>query len=363
MAEHTADAQVSAAQPADTPSPRHLVVVGGGMVAHRLVEALRDRDTAGTWRTTILAEEPRPPYDRVALTTYFSGRRPEDLHLGHDELWSDPLVTLRKGTPATAIDRQARTVTDDLGRTERYDALVLATGSYAFVPPVPGADLPGVFVYRTLDDVAALRGWVDERSRELGRTVRGAVVGGGLLGLEAAGALQALGVPSTVVEFAPRLMALQVDEGGGEALRRLITNLGIEVRTSTATSRLKASHTGQVSRMDFADGTHLDVDVVVFATGVRPRDALAREAGLAVGERGGVVVDDVLITPPYEWKAIGNSQTLAVALDIPGGALSAIRNAGGRAVVEQEPLIEITAVRAVEDPEFATPVPAASPTS
>lgn len=323
--------------PEPATGPRHLVVVGGGMVAHRLVEALRDRDAAGTWRATVLAEEPRLPYDRVALTTYFSGRDPEDLSLGDGSLWADPLVTLRKGTPATTIDREARTVTDDLGRVEHYDALVLATGSAAFVPPVPGADLPGAFVYRTLDDVAALRYCVDERSRELGRQVRGAVVGGGLLGLEAAGALQALGVASTVVEFAPRLMALQVDDGGGEALRRLISNLGIEVRTSTATARLRAADTGRVRRMDFADGSHLDVDVVVFATGVRPRDALAREAGLAVGERGGVVVDDTCRTQDPNVWAVGEVACIGgrcLGLVAPGYAMAEVvvdRLLGGEA--------------------------------
>jgi nitrite reductase (NADH) large subunit len=316
---------------------KHLVVVGGGMVAHRLVEALRDRDADGAWRVTVLAEEPRPPYDRVALTTYFSGREPEDLALGDGSLWDDPLVTLRTGTPATAIDREARTVTDDLGRAEPYDALVLATGSYAFVPPIPGADLPGVFVYRTIDDVAALRGWVDEQERELRRRVRGAVVGGGLLGLEAAGALQALGVESTVVEFAPRLMALQVDEGGGEALRRLISALGISVRTSTATAKLRAAQTGHVGRMDFADGGHLDVDVVVIATGVRPRDELARGAGLELGERGGVVVDDACRTSDENVWAVGEVACIegrCLGLVAPGYAMAEVvvdRLLGGQA--------------------------------
>jgi nitrite reductase (NADH) large subunit len=295
----------SAQAAGDTGRARHLVVIGGGMVAHRLVEALRDRDGEGAWRVTVLAEETRAPYDRVALTSYFAGREPDELLLGEPSLWADPLVTLRRGTPAVAIDRAARTVTDDLGRQESYDALVLATGSYAFVPPVPGTDLPGVYVYRTLDDVAELRGWVEERTRVLGRAVRGAVVGGGLLGLEAAGALQALGVESTVVEFAPRLMALQVDDGGGEALRRLIAGLGISIRTSTATARLSATPSGNVGTMSFSDGGSLDVDVVVLATGVRPRDELARAAGLEIGARGGVVVDESCRTSDPDVWAVG----------------------------------------------------------
>ena len=289
---------------ADHPAPRQLLVVGGGMVARRLIDALRARDTEGQWAVTLLCEEPRAPYDRVALTSYFTGRDPEDLALGGQELWDDPLVTLRRGVAASSVDRTAKTVTTSDGRTLPYDSLVLATGSYAAVPPVPGKDLRGAFVYRTIDDVADLRSHVEQLRSELGRPLRGAVVGGGLLGLEAAGALTALEVGTTVVEFAPRLMPLQVDEGGGEALRRLIEALGVSVRTNTATARI-TGRLGQVAAMEFADGERLDVDVVVFAVGVRPRDELAREAGLAVGERGGIVVDDACATEDPSVWAIG----------------------------------------------------------
>ncbi|WP_345505059.1 nitrite reductase large subunit NirB [Pedococcus ginsenosidimutans] len=285
-------------------STRQLVVVGGGMVARRLVDALRARDTTGEWSVTLLCEEPRAPYDRVALTSYFTGRDPEDLALGGQDLWDDPLVTLRRGVAATAVDRAAKTVTTSEGRTLAYDSLVLATGSYAAVPPVPGKDLRGAFVYRTIDDVADLRTYVEQLRADLGRPLRGAVVGGGLLGLEAAGALTALEVGTTVVEFAPRLMPLQVDDGGGEALRRLIEALGVSVRTGTATSKI-TGRLGRVSGMQFTDGGRLDVDVVVFAVGVRPRDELARDAGLEVGERGGVVVDDSCATADPSVWAVG----------------------------------------------------------
>jgi nitrite reductase (NADH) large subunit len=267
--------------------PRRLRVVGGGMVAHRLVEALRARDADGTWAVDVYCEEPWAPYDRVALTSYFTGSGPDELLLGDGTLADDPLVTVHVGAPVTAIDTEARTISVD-GRAARYDALVLATGSSAFVPPVAGADLPGAFVYRTLDDVRAIESWVEG----LGDDARGVVVGGGLLGLEAAGALHGLGVTTTVVEFADRLMPLQVDEGGGAALRRIIEGLGVAVRTETATAALEARDDGRVRTMEFADGTAVEADVVVFATGVRPRDELAREAGLVVSERGGVVVDD-----------------------------------------------------------------------
>ena len=284
------------------PGSRRLVVVGGGMVAHRLVEALADRDTDGAWSVDVFAEESRPPYDRVALTSFFSGRDPDDLLLGDPSLWRRDGVRLHTNAEVKSIDSERREV-HARGRTFPYDALVLATGSSPAVPPVPGSDLPGCFVYRTVDDVSELRGWAT--TRRLRRPVRGAVVGGGLLGLEAAGALTAMGVETTVVEFAPRLMPLQVDEGGGEGLRRLIEKLGVSVRTSTGTAKVRAGSSGRVNRMDFADGSQLPVDLVVFATGVRPRDELAREAGLPVGERGGIVVDDACATPAADVYAVG----------------------------------------------------------
>ncbi len=283
---------------------QHVVVAGAGMVAYRFVEALRSRDTDDRYRVTVIGDEPRPPYDRVALTTYFTGRDPEDLQLGGD-VWQDPLVTLRKGTTVTAIDRDIRRVQTDRGDHVDYDHLVLATGSYAARPPVDGRDLRGCFVYRTIDDVAALRGYVETLRRERERPLRGVVVGGGLLGLEAAGALQALGVASTVVEFASRLMPLQVDDGGGAVLRRLIERLGVSVRTSTATAKVLGARRGRVEGMRFADGSTMPADVVVFATGVRPRDELARDTGLSVGERGGVIVDGSCLTEDPDISAVG----------------------------------------------------------
>ena len=289
---------------AELKKAKHVVVVGGGMVAHRLVEALRQRDTDITYRITVFAEEPRLPYDRVALTSYFSGRDPQDLSLGDPDLWDDPAVNLRKGVRITSIDTTAKTVTTARGEEVGYDELVLATGSAAFIPPVKNNDAQGCFVYRTIDDVAALRVYV-ERLKSEGKKVNGVVVGGGLLGLEAAGALRALDAATKVVEFAPRLMPLQVDEGGGSALSRLIEGLDVEVLTATQCQRVKLTPQGAARAMAVADGPDLPADVVVFATGVRPRDELGREAGLEIGERGGVVVDEACRTSvPGVW-AIG----------------------------------------------------------
>ncbi len=139
---------------------RHVVVVGGGMVAHRFVESLRSRDTAGTWRITVVSEEDALPYDRVALTSFFDGRGVEDLALGDTAMWDDPLVALVRGVRVESVDRSSRVVTTTDGQSIPYDHLVLATGSYPFVPPVQGTDLDGVFVYRTIEDVRAIQEFV-----------------------------------------------------------------------------------------------------------------------------------------------------------------------------------------------------------
>ncbi len=237
-------------------------------------------------------------------------------------------MTLRTGARAVAVDRAARSVTTADGGAVDFDHLVLATGSYAWVPPVPGADLAGVFVYRTVDDVVALREWVRRREAELGRPVRGAVVGGGLLGLEAAGALVGLGTDCTVVEFAPRLMALQVDEGGGEALRRTIEGMGVDVRLGAASESIDADADGRVAGLRLAGETDaVPVDVVVFATGVRPRDELAAPAGLATGPRGGVAVDEGCRTEDARIWAVGEVASIegrCLGLVAPGYAMAEV---------------------------------------
>jgi nitrite reductase (NADH) large subunit len=284
---------------------KRLVVVGHGPTGHRLVEALRQRDSDGAWQVTILGEEPRAAYDRVALTSYLT----DGAELGYPA--HDSAVTLRRGDPVVSIDRAGRTVTTAAGLAVPYDTLVLATGSVPFVPPVPGHDLPGVFVYRTIDDLDALRVYSADRTRRARREHRiagGAVVGGGLLGLEAARALQGLGLDTHVIEVAPRLMPRQLDEGGGAMLRRHIEGLGLHVHAGTPLAGLSprvGSPAGEVGRVRLADDAVIDVDVVVFSAGIRPRDQLARDCGLPVGERGGIVVDETCRTADPAIFAVG----------------------------------------------------------
>ncbi|MEU5965775.1 nitrite reductase large subunit NirB [Micromonospora parva] len=270
-----------------------LIVIGNGMVGQRFVDALRARDPQGNWRVTVLAEEGRPAYDRVRLSAYFDGVTESELNL-HTP---DDGVRLRLGEPATAVDRDRQVVTTPVGEY-RYDALVLATGSYPFVPPVAGTELPGVFVYRTLDDLAAIRAYA--RGRRVG-----AVIGGGLLGLEAANALRLLGLSTDVVEFAPRLMPVQVDQAGGAMLRRYVDDLGVRTHLGVATTAIRPGPDGGVAALELSDGSTIDADLVVVAAGIRPRDQLARDAGLPLGPRGGVLVDATCRTVDERIWAVG----------------------------------------------------------
>jgi len=274
----------------------HIVVIGHGMVGHKFLETLAASGREDL-RVTVLGEEPRPAYDRVHLSEFFAGKSADDLSLVAPGFFDRQDMVLRLNAKVVGIDRAAQQVTLADGSSVAYDRLVLATGSYPFVPPVPGADRKDCFVYRTIEDLEAMQ--------ECGaRSKSGVVVGGGLLGLECAKALRDLGLNAHVVEFAPRLMAVQVDDPGARVLRTRIEELGVGVHTGKNTLAIvdgeEATH-----RMQFADGTHLDTDMIVFSAGIRPRDELARACGLEIGPRGGIVIDDRCQTSDPHVYAIG----------------------------------------------------------
>ncbi|MET8678547.1 nitrite reductase large subunit NirB [Streptomyces sp. NPDC004647] len=275
-----------------------IVLIGHGMVGQRFLEALADRGVTEDARVVVFCEEPRPAYDRVQLTSYFSGTTPEELSLVEPDFMTRHGIELHLGDPAQTIDRAARTVTSRAGLVIEYDTLVLATGSYPFVPPVPGKDATGCFVYRTVEDLLEIEEYA-KNSRV------GTVVGGGLLGLEAAGALKGLGVETHIVEFNPRLMAIQVDDGGGTALRRTVEDMGLSVHTGVGGKAITVDDNGAVTGMELSDGSSIETDLVIFSAGVRPRDQLARDSGLTVGERGGITVDEQCRTSDPAVYAIG----------------------------------------------------------
>lgn len=287
--------------------PRHVIVVGHGMVGHRMVEALRARDTDDRWRVTVLAEEADAAYDRVGLTSYTETWDRAQLALPGNDYAGDERVRVLLNTRVTEIDRAAKSVVTADGTRHGYDALVLATGSYAFVPPVPGHDLPGCHVYRTLDDLDAIHACAERALRD-GHGGAGVVIGGGLLGLEAANALRQFGLQTHVIEMMPRLMAQQIDEAGGALLARMVSDLGIAVHVGTGTDSIESvEHSGGATslRVRLAGGDVIDAGALIFAAGIRPRDELARAAGLAIAERGGVLTDLSCQTSDPDIYAVG----------------------------------------------------------
>ena len=276
---------------------KNLVVIGNGMVGHRLLEFLVEQESHQDWNIVVFGEEPRVAYDRVNLSGYFDGKTAADLTLVEPGFYQENRIKIHLDDKVTAIDRQVQTVTSASGATISYDKLVLATGSYPFVPPIKGNDAPGAFVYRTIEDLENIEAYAKECKK-------GVVIGGGLLGLECANALQNLGLETHVVEFAPRLMPVQIDEAGGMVLKDKIEALGVKVHTSKSTTDI-VSENGKIVRMEFADGGSLETDTIVFSAGIRPRDELARSCDLEIGQRGGIVINEDCLTSDPNIYAIG----------------------------------------------------------
>lgn len=275
-----------------------LAIIGNGMVGHRFIEDLLDKAEKDQFEITVLCEEPRIAYDRVHLSSYFSHHTAEELSLVREGFYEKHGVKVLVGERAITINRTEKVIHSNSGRTLYYDKLIMATGSYPWIPPIKGSEGQDCFVYRTIEDLNAIEACTR-------RSKRGAVIGGGLLGLEAAGALKNLGVETHVIEFAPVLMAEQLDPMGGDQLRQKIERMGVRVHTGKNTQEI--IHTGQNSckTMLFADGSQLEVDFIVFSTGIRPQDKLAHQCGLATGRRGGIAINDYCQTSDPDVYAIG----------------------------------------------------------
>ena len=277
------------------PAARHLVVIGGGMAAQATVETLVAHAGEADWDVTVVAAEPEAPYNRVLLSSMLAGSVGDaELALKHPQWYPDHAVTLRLGVPARLIDPHARTVELADGEQLHYDELVLATGSRPFVPPIPGVELGGVHVFRTRAHARAILA----DAREARRAV---VIGGGLLGLEAARALQERGVRTTVVHLAANLMDQQLDPPAASLLSRALHALRIQTRTSATTEAIEG--TARVERVRLAGGETIDADLVVIAAGIRPEVDLAATAGLEIGR--GIMVDDELRTGTPGIRAVG----------------------------------------------------------
>ncbi|TRZ42280.1 nitrite reductase large subunit NirB [Robertkochia solimangrovi] len=280
---------------------KKVIVIGNGMVGYKFCEKLVSRSEFKEIRLTVFGEEPRPAYDRVHLSEYFNETGADDLQLASRSWYESHNIDLKTTTMISTIDSIHRTVTDHKGNTYCYDKLVLATGSYPFVPPIPGADKKGVFVYRTIEDLDAIKSYA-LKLKENGRSTA-AVLGGGLLGLEAANAGKELGLETHVVEFAPRLMPRQLDDNASSMLADKITGMGLGIHLNKATKHIAGDDA--ITGLAFADDTFLSTDMLIISAGIRPRDQLAVSAGLLIGERGGITVDNKMQTSNPDIYAIG----------------------------------------------------------
>ena len=272
-----------------------IVIIGNGMVGYKFCEKILSKTR--NVKLIVFGEEIRPAYDRVHLSEYFAGKTADDLTLAGIDWYHNNNIQLHLGDPVQSIDRTSKTVHSHKGITESYDYLILATGSAAFVPSIPGVDKKGVFIYRTIEDL-------DLMTNHASKSKKGAVIGGGLLGLEAAKAMLDLGISNTqVIEFAPRLMPRQIDEAGSGILRNKLEMLGLKINTNKNTSEILGGE--NITGMKFSDETTIDVDMLIISAGIKPRDELAKLCGLQTGHRGGIVVNEKLQTTDPFVFAIG----------------------------------------------------------
>lgn len=278
-----------------------VLVIGNGMVGYKFCEKLREKHPDSSLEIQVFGEELRPAYDRVHLSSYFSNSNAEDLELAPKDWYAENNIDLRLGELVKSIDLSRKSVESHKSGFYSYDKLVIATGSYPFVPPIPGSNLPGVFVYRTIEDLEAITSYALKLKQQGKRNA--VVIGGGLLGLEAAKAVVDLDMKADVVEFAPHLMCRQIDSAGGAILKMKMEELGVMIHTSKQTSAIIGE--SGVEGLSFADGTTLRTDMVIVSAGIRPRDEVARQAGLECGIRGGVKVDEKMTTSDPSVFAIG----------------------------------------------------------
>ena len=277
------------------------IVVGNGMVGFKFCEKFVSKPGKEKFQITVFGDEPRRAYDRVHLSEYFAGKTADDLSMSTLDWYAENNIILNTSELITDINRENKTVHTHLEKTYSYDYIVLATGSSAFVPPIDGVEKEGVFVYRTIEDLDAIMAYA-KKIKQNGAT-EAAVLGGGLLGLEAAKAVRDLGLNPHVVEFAPRLMPRQLDKGASDMLQSKIEELNIGIHLNKSTQYIAGDNC--ITGMMFADEELLKVDMLVISAGIKPRDELGRVSGLEVGVRGGITVNNKMQTSDPFIYAIG----------------------------------------------------------
>lgn len=276
----------------DPVKKKKLVLIGNGPAGFKFCEKFVKYRLGKQFDLVVYGEEIHPAYDRIHLTDLFAGGPAEKLYFASPNWYTQHKITLKTGQRVTAINRSEKLITSSTGAAERYDTLVLATGSVPFVPQCADTGQPGVFVYRTLEDLKAIQAYIQKGQRA-------AVLGGGILGLEAARALLQEGLHTSIVETAPHLMPRQLDAEGAAMLHHQLESLGLHIHCGKQAQRISGEG------IACTDGTLIPADLVVISAGIRPRDELARDCGLAVGETGGIVVNNYNLSSDEHIFAIG----------------------------------------------------------
>ena len=280
----------------------NIIVVGNGMVGYKFCEKFVEKSEAKDFKITVFGEEPRPAYDRVHLSEFFENQDAKALEMAPAEWYADNAIELITGERVADISRSDKTITTAKDRQFFYDYLVLATGSSPFVPPIKGVEKEGVFVYRTIEDLEGMLAYAAKLKAKK-PDARAAVLGGGLLGLEAGKAVMDMGLEPHIVEFASKLMPRQLDSRSSQVLQLKLESIGLNIHLSKATNQILGDKA--ITGMEFGEDDILDVDMLVVSAGIRPRDELGKNCGLEVGVRGGIVVNNKMQTSDENIYAIG----------------------------------------------------------
>jgi len=281
---------------------KKIIIVGNGMVGYKFCEKFVAQEHSKKFEITVFGEELRPAYDRVHLSEFFENQDAKALEMAPAEWYKENGITLVVGERVSDIDRNNKTIATSKDRGFSYDYLVLATGSSAFVPPIKGVEKEGVFVYRTIEDLEDMLAYA-AKIKAKKPNARGAILGGGLLGLEAGKAVMDMGLEPHIVEFASKLMPRQLDSRSSQVLQLKLESIGLNIHLSKATNQILGN--GAITGMEFGEDDALDVDMLVISAGIRPRDELGKTSGLEMGARGGIVVDNRMRTSDKNIFAIG----------------------------------------------------------
>ncbi|MFV9550790.1 nitrite reductase large subunit NirB [Algibacter sp. PT7-4] len=303
---------------------KHVIVVGNGMVGYKFCEKFVENPEYKAFKITVFGEEPRPAYDRVHLSEFFENQDAKALEMAPVEWYKENNIELITGERVADINRASKVITTAKDREFSYDYLVLATGSAPFVPPIKGVEKEGVFVYRTIEDLEGMLAYAAKLKAEK-PNAKAAVLGGGLLGLEAGKAVMDMGLEPHIVEFASKLMPRQLDLRSSQVLQLKLESIGLNIHLSKATNQILGN--GSIVGMEFGEDDLLDVDMLIVSAGIRPRDELGKNCGLEVGVRGGIVVDNKMQTSDKNIYAIGEIalyNQMIYGLVAPGYDMAAI---------------------------------------